>query len=74
MGKTDVPMKMASVSSIINQRAAEQPEKTFLIQPETDQAISFAGLKRNVDDISRHLDGMGIDLGSKVAFMLDNGI
>ncbi len=65
---------MQTVSSIINQHAEKQPEATFLIQPETDQSISFADLKRNIDDIARHLDGLGIHQGSKVAFMLDNGI
>ncbi|MCY4275555.1 MAG: AMP-binding protein [Gammaproteobacteria bacterium] len=65
---------MYTVSSIINRRATEQPEKTFLIQPETDQAISFAELKRNIDEISGHLDRLGVRHGSKVAFMLDNGI
>ncbi len=65
---------MQTVSSIINLHAAKQPEATFLIQPETDQSISFADLKRNIDDIARQLDGLGIHQGSKVAFMLDNGI
>jgi len=74
MGKTEVLIKMPTVSSIISQRAAEQPEKTFLIQPETDQSICFADLKRNIDAVSCRLDDMGIRQGSKVAFMLDNGI
>jgi len=74
MGKIDIPIKMPTVSSTINQRAAQQPERTFLIQPETGQSICFADLKRNIDDISRHLDDMGVHQGSKVAFMLDNGI
>ncbi|MXZ81655.1 MAG: AMP-binding protein [Gammaproteobacteria bacterium] len=65
---------MTTVGSIIGRHAAERPDETFLIGPETGSTISFADLKRNADEIGRYLDLMRIAPGSKAAFMLDNGI
>lgn len=67
-------MQMTSIASIINDLAVEQPEKTFLIQPEIDQSINFVALQRNAEEIAYHLDSMQMKQNSKAAFMLDNGI
>lgn len=64
---------MHTIRQCIEHHSNERADKTFLIAPDTDQALSFRQLKSNVDDIGRHLDQMGISRGAKIAFLLNNG-
>ena len=64
---------METVRACIEQHADATPDRPFLIAPEVDKTLSFQELKAAVDDVGDHLDQLGIEQGSKVAFLLNNG-
>ena len=63
---------MRTIRDYVNRRAAEQPDATWLIAPETGATMTFAQLQRNSQDLTRFLIGAGLKKGDKVALMLHN--
>ena len=64
---------MTTVKDLIERNARSQPDKTFLIAPETGQALSYKELQQHVRDIGRYLDESRVCRGEKVALLLPNG-
>jgi len=64
---------MRTIRHLVDTRAAEQPDATWLIAPETGKTMTFAQLQRNSQDLTRFLLGAGLKKGDKVALMLHNG-
>ncbi len=54
--------------------AESRPEAVFLISPETGRELTFQGLQEKSVLVARQLQGMGLERGDKVAFLLDNGL
>ena len=52
---------MDTVRACVERHAADSPDRTFLIAPETGNTLSFAQLKEAVDDVGERL----IDWGSR---------
>ena len=63
---------MRTIRDYVDRRAAEQPDGTWLIAPETGATMTFAQLQRNSQDLTRFLTGAGLKKGDKVALMLHN--
>ena len=63
---------MRTIRDYVDRRAAEQPDATWLIAPETGATMTFAQLQRNSQDLTRFLTGAGLKKGDKVALMLHN--
>ena len=78
----------ATVRQQIDAHAAAHGSRPFLISPELEKAelekaelekaglektLTFGQLKTRADEIGARLDGLGIAVGAKVAFLLDNG-
>ena len=64
---------MDTVRACVERHAADTPDRTFLIAPETGNTLSFGQLKDAVDDVGARLDRLGVAQGAKVAFLLNNG-
>ena len=63
---------MNTVQRLIDENAARQPGKTFLVVPEMGVEMSYARLREHALDINDRLDAMGVAKGEKVAFLLPN--
>ena len=63
---------MRTIRDYVDRRAAEQPDATWLIAPETGATMTFAQLQRNSRDLTHFLIGAGLIKGDKVALMLHN--
>ena len=63
---------MRTIRHYVDRRAAEQPNATWLIAPETGATMSYAQLQRDSQDLTRFLLGQGLKKGDKVALMLHN--
>ncbi|MGE0559060.1 MAG: AMP-binding protein [Burkholderiales bacterium] len=63
---------MRTIRHIVDSQAAKQPAATWLIAPETGATMTFAQLQRESRELGRHLLGLGLNKGDKVALMLHN--
>ncbi|CAG0979820.1 fatty-acyl-CoA synthase [Burkholderiales bacterium] len=66
-------MPMRTIRQHIDRRAATQPDHPYLIAPETGRTLTYAGLKRESESLTRYLLMLGMAKGDKVSFMLHNG-
>ena len=64
---------METVRACVEQHAGASPDRPFLVAPDIDRSLSFAGLKTAVDEVGRQLDQLNVRPGAKVAFLLNNG-
>lgn len=64
---------MNTVRQLVEHHAATQPDKAFMIAPESGVAMSYARLHEYSRDIGARLDALGVEKGEKVAFLLPNG-
>lgn len=64
---------MDTVRATIERHAADSPDKTFLITPESNRELTFGQLKTSVDEIGERLSDLGLAKATKVAFLLNNG-
>ena len=64
---------MTTIRSCVDRRAAEQPEATYLIAPETGAVMTYRALQHASRALARFLDERGLGKGDKVALMLANG-
>ena len=64
---------METVRACIDYHADATPDRDFLIAPDVDRRLDFAGLRDAVDALGARLDRLGIGQGAKVAFLLNNG-
>ncbi|HDZ91205.1 MAG: AMP-binding protein [Deltaproteobacteria bacterium] len=64
---------MRTIRDFIDRRAAEQPEKTYMIAPEPGLSLSYGQLKEGSANLGKHLTKRGLKKGDKVSFMMGNG-
>jgi len=64
---------MRTLRHYVDRRAAEQPEATYLVAPETGATMTYAELQRASQRLTRFLLGRGLAKGEKIALMLHNG-
>jgi long-chain acyl-CoA synthetase len=57
----------------VEQRAAEQPDATYLIAPETGAVLTYRELRSACRELASFLRSRGLVQGDKVALMLENG-
>ncbi|MCB1800356.1 MAG: AMP-binding protein [Gammaproteobacteria bacterium] len=64
---------MNTVNHYIDHGAEEQPDKPFLLVPESGRVMSYAELRTLARGIAAQLDTLQLAPGEKVAFLLPNG-
>ncbi|MCP4765432.1 MAG: AMP-binding protein [Gammaproteobacteria bacterium] len=65
---------METVRSTIDHFAETQPDSVFLVATETNYELRYLSLCELSKRISEKLDGLEIEKGEKVAFLMNNGL
>ncbi|MGH8704512.1 MAG: AMP-binding protein [Burkholderiales bacterium] len=63
----------ATLRDVLDAHVAQQPERTFLVAPETGRSLSYGELGRQARLLARWLRAAGLARGDRVALFLDNG-
>jgi acyl-CoA synthetase (AMP-forming)/AMP-acid ligase II/acyl carrier protein len=63
-----------TITALIDRMASTRSEVTFLISPETGRVLTFRDLQRQSSILASQLQQLGLKLGDKVAFLMDNGL
>jgi long-chain acyl-CoA synthetase len=63
-----------SLRHLLEQRAEETPERTYLLDPDSQQELSFAGIKDRAVALSALLVRHGLGPGDRVALLMPNGL
>ena len=66
-------MSPTNVRSQIDARAVTAPDSSFLIAPEPGLTLTSEALRDQCQLVERKLHGLGLGVGDKAAFLLDNG-
>jgi long-chain acyl-CoA synthetase len=64
---------MRTIRYLIDQRAAQFPEKVYMFAPEPGLELSYAQLKADSRKFGKHLLKRGLKKGDKISFMMGNG-
>ena len=64
---------MRTIRYFIDERADNQPDKTYMIAPEPGLSLSYGQLQEDSIRFGKYLAKMGLKKGDKVSFMLANG-
>jgi long-chain acyl-CoA synthetase len=67
---------MSAVRTIrhyVDWRAEAQPDRPYLLAPETGRQLTYAELQHESRTLTGYLLGLGLSKGDKVSFMLHNG-
>ncbi|MGO4812272.1 AMP-binding protein [Cupriavidus sp. 2MCAB6] len=64
---------LRTIREYVDFQAAERPEAIYLIAPEPDLSMTFAGLRSASRELARFLLGQGIRKGDTVAMLMHNG-
>jgi acyl-CoA synthetase (AMP-forming)/AMP-acid ligase II len=63
-----------TVRDLIDRNAAAGPDLAFLISPETQRTLTFAGLRRQARRLYFRLGEIGLRPGDNIAWAMDNGL
>jgi amino acid adenylation domain-containing protein len=63
-----------TVHDLIDFRAEAQPDRGFLMSPETERWLTFRELQEQVRQLCGLFQSMGLAPGDKIAFLMDNGL
>jgi acyl-CoA synthetase (AMP-forming)/AMP-acid ligase II len=66
--------EVGTIRELIDAMAAELPDQTFLISPETEIELNFKQLQEQSIDFYGRLRGLGLEPGDRIALMMDNGL
>ncbi len=66
--------EIKTIRELIDRMAHMQPDKPFLISPETEKVVTFRSLQEQSGLLSNELLRAGLAPGDKIAFLLDNGL
>ena len=61
-----------TITNYVNKSASETPDKTYLIEADTDSFISYKKLKGDILKLGSFFEQNNIKAGDKVGFLLDN--
>jgi long-chain acyl-CoA synthetase len=64
----------ATIREAIDRHALERPDAPFILAPEPDRALTYAGLRELARGLAAELATQGIAPGEVVSYMLPNGI
>src|SRR2546427_7902304 len=64
---------LRTVREYVDFQARERPEAVYLVAPESDRTLTFAGLQQASRKLAHYLLGLGIQPGEKVAMLMHNG-
>ena len=64
---------MATVYSLVNERAQQNPNKVFLTAAETGRELEFAQLCQYAEQVNTVLNRLNVARGATVGFLMDNG-
>lgn len=64
---------LRTIRDYVDYQAAERPAAVYLIAPEPDLSMTFAGLQRASRRLTRYLLNQGVRPGGKVALLMHNG-
>jgi acyl-CoA synthetase (AMP-forming)/AMP-acid ligase II len=64
---------MPTIGEFIDRLNRAQGDKVWLISPDTSSQLSYADLKQRVDEIGHKLDILGLEKGTKIAYLANNG-
>ena len=65
---------MHTIRDIIDRQAESQPNRAYLISPDTKAEVTFGGLRDNLRLLAGRLQRLGLKSDDKVAFLMDNGL
>ncbi len=66
--------KLGTIRELVDGMAEVQPDRVFLLSPETRRELTFKKLRLQSIYLHRLFCGMGLEPRDKIAFMLDNGL
>jgi len=64
---------MKTIRHTIDMKAAQQPEKVFMIAPEPGLSLTYAQLREDSIELGKQLLKKGFNKGDKISSMLSNG-
>jgi long-chain acyl-CoA synthetase len=64
---------LRTIRQYVDFQAAQRPDAVYLIAPEPDRSMTFAGLQSASRKLAHYLSGRGIRPGDKVALLMHNG-
>jgi len=64
---------MRTIRYFIDERAQNQPDKTYMIAPEPGLSLSYGQLREDSIRFGKYLAKMGLKKGDRISFMLANG-
>ncbi len=62
-----------NIRSLIDHYAEHTPDANFVTFPESNQQLSYSELQQQLQDYCGHFQGMGVQSGDTLSFMLGNG-
>ena len=65
---------ISTVRDLIDKMADAQPDRDFLIGPETGRALTFKELQIECRHLCGWFQRLGLAQGDKIAFLMDNGV
>ncbi|HUN63576.1 MAG TPA: amino acid adenylation domain-containing protein [Candidatus Sulfotelmatobacter sp.] len=63
-----------TIRDLIDSMACTRPESPFLVSAETGCVVTFRALQAQARNLASILQGLGLNRGDKVAFLMDNGV
>jgi long-chain acyl-CoA synthetase len=63
-----------TIRAVLDRQAAERPDATYVIAPETGRTLTFAELRAASIELAGFLEARGIASGEKVALYMGNGL
>lgn len=64
---------LRTIRQYVDWQASQQADAVYLIAPETQQVMTFAGLQKSARQLTQYLLNQGVRPGEKVALMMHNG-
>jgi len=65
---------MRTIRHFIDKHSTEQPDKTFVVAPETGITLNYSQLQSECRRFAAFLDSKGLQKGDKVSFMMGNSL
>lgn len=65
---------IGTIRECVDRMAQARGDDVFLIGPEAERILTFAGLREQLQAIASRLGKAGLHAGDKVAFLMDNGL
>ena len=74
MTSTENSLRVSTIRGLIDLKAEEFQDKTFLICPDTGDSLTYAELRSLCMSIAATLNSHGARQGDKIAYLSDNGL